>query len=145
MKAIILGIVGTVGLAVLPAKASLADTHVQRHVSVGFGYAYGHPYYRPYRYYYPSYYYGFDIWPRYRSTRVRAVRDRGEVRMQKLYVYPAAGQSSERTAEDRRQCHDWAVDAADFDPARGAGSAAQAESFGRAFTACMEGRDYVVR
>jgi len=153
MKALVLGLVGALVLAVLPAQASHADDRGHRtrsHVSIGlgygYGYGYGYPgYYRPYRYYYPSYHYGFDIWPRYRGTRVRTARDRGEVRAQRLYVYPAAGQSSEQMAEDRYQCHVWAVDAADFDPTLGAGSVEEAESYGRAFTACMEGRAYVVK
>jgi hypothetical protein len=47
--------------------------------------------------------------------------------------------------EDRYQCHVWAVDATDFDPTLGAGTNTQAEGYGRAFTACMEGRNYVVK
>jgi hypothetical protein len=143
MKTWILGFVGALALTVLPAQASQAHgaRYVRSHISIGFGYP---AYYRPYRYY-PSYGYGFDIWPRYSSARVRTVRDRGEVRTQKLYVYPAAGQSADQTSEDRYQCHVWAVDATDFDPTQGAGTAAEAEGYGRAFTACMEGRDYVVK
>jgi hypothetical protein len=147
MRASILGLVGALAVAMLPGQAIRADDghHVHSHFSVGFGY--GYPgYYRPYGYYapfYPSLYYGFDIWPRYHSTRT--TRERGEVRAQRLYVYPAAGQSEARMAEDRYQCHVWAVDATDFDPTLGAGTAEQAEGYGRAFTACMEGRNYVVK
>ena len=109
---------------------------------------YGYPgYYRPYPYYgpyiYPSFHYGFGIWPRYHSPRT--TRESGQVRAQKLYVYPAAGQSEARLAEDRYQCHVWATDATGFDPTLGAGTADEAESYGRAFTACMEGRSYVVK
>jgi hypothetical protein len=147
MKALILGIAGAIILTALPAQHSHAHDrgrYARSHVTIGLGY--GYPYsYRPYRYNYPSYYYGFDIWPRYRTTRVRTERDRGEVRMQQLYVYPAAGQSAAQLAEDRYQCHVWAVDATDFDPTLGAGTAAEADAYGRAFTACMEGRDYVVK
>ena len=151
MRASILGLAGALLVAVLPVQASHADGrhHVSTSVHVGFGYGYpGYgAYYRPYGYYapyfYPSLYHGFDIWPRYHGTRT--TRERGEVRAQRLYVYPAAGQSSERLAEDRYQCHVWAVDATDFDPTLGAGTAAEAEGYGRAFTACMEGRNYVVK
>ncbi|HEY5566303.1 MAG TPA: hypothetical protein VIM81_03550 [Gammaproteobacteria bacterium] len=146
MKTFALGLIAAAALVVLPVQAGFADgRHHHSHVSIGLGFGFGDPfYYRPYRYYYPSYGYGFDIWPRYR-TRVRTVSDRGEVRTQKLYVYPAAGQSTEQTAEDRYQCHVWAVDATEFDPTLGAGTAAEAEGYGRAFTACMEGRNYVVK
>jgi hypothetical protein len=146
MKTFVWGLVAAAALVVLPAQAGFAGGrhhHHHSHLSIGFGF--GDPFfYRPYRYYYPSYSYGFDIWPRYR-TRVRTVADRGEVRTQRLYVYPAAGQSAGQTAEDRYQCHVWAVDATNFDPTEGAGTAAEAEAYGRAFTACMEGRNYVVK
>ena len=63
----------------------------------------------------------------------------------KLYVYPAAGQSEAQTADDRYQCHAWAANESGHDPTLGAGSRDEADSYTRAFTACMEGRNYVVR
>ena len=63
----------------------------------------------------------------------------------KLYVYPAAGQSEAQTADDRYQCHTWAVGQSGYDPTLGAGTRDEAEGYTRAFTACMEGRNYVVR
>ena len=63
----------------------------------------------------------------------------------KLYVYPAAGQSEAQTADDRYQCHTWATGQSGHDPTLGAGTREEAESYSRAFTACMEGRNYVVR
>ena len=146
MKALILGLASAALLTTLPVQTSHADGRhrVGSNLSIGIGY--GYPYvYRPYPYYYPSYYYGFEIWPRYYPRRARSTRDSGVVRTQKLYVYPAAGQSSAQTAEDRYQCHLWAVESTDFDPTLGAGTAEEADAYGRAFTACMEGRDYVVK
>ncbi len=35
---------------------------------------------------------------------------------QRLFVYPAKGQTDERTARDRYECHLWAVKETDFDP-----------------------------
>jgi hypothetical protein len=148
-------LVGAFAVAAMPLEATRADGkhHVGTSVHIGFGYGYpgyAYPgygvYYRPYGYYspfYPSLYYGFGIWPRYHGTRT--TRERGEVRAERLYVYPAAGQSEARMAEDRYQCHVWAVDATGFDPTLGAGTAEEAEGYGRAFTACMEGRNYVVK
>ena len=63
----------------------------------------------------------------------------------KLYVYPAAGQSDAQIADDRYQCHTWAAGQSGYDPTLGAGSRDEAEGYTRAFTACMEGRNYVVR
>jgi hypothetical protein len=145
MKSWILALAGAAALAALPLEDASAHGAGRAHISIGFGYGYGYPrYYRPYRYYSPSSYVGFGIWPRYRARSVRT-ETRGEVSAQELYVYPAAGQSESQMADDRYDCHVWAVDATDFDPTLGAGTRAQAESYGRAFTACMEGRDYVVK
>ena len=148
MKTMILGFVGALVVAGLPVEATYADDNHHASTSVHIGFGYGYPgYYQPYGYYgpyvYPSFHYGFGIWPRYHGTRT--VRTQSEPRAQKLYVYPAAGQTEARMAEDRYQCHVWAVDATDFDPTLGAGSAAEAEGYGRAFTACMEARNYVVK
>ena len=122
-----------------------ADAHgARRHVSVGVGYGYG-GFYRPYRYSrayaWPRAHIGFGIWPRYRPYRER----REAVRNETLYVYPAAGQSETQLADDRYDCHVWSVDSTDYDPTLGAGSRRDAQRYARAFTACMEGRDYVVR
>lgn len=150
MKAWVIVIAGVLALAALPAQADRGHHHHFRpHVS--FGVTYGHPfYYRPYRHYYPSSYYGssyygfeFGITPRYRTRRVRT--EPAEVRARKLYVYPAAGQTESQLAEDRYECHVWAADGTGYDPTRGAGTAAEAADYSRALTACMEGRDYVVK
>lgn len=153
MKALILGLAAAAALAVLPLQASQAHGsrgRVSVGVGVGVGLGRGYGYYPRYygyyprSYYYPGSYIGFSVWPRYRSTRTRSARER-EVRNEALYVYPAAGQTDEQLAEDRYQCHVWAADASDYDPTQGAGTRDEAENYGRAFTACMEGRDYVVK
>jgi hypothetical protein len=63
----------------------------------------------------------------------------------KLYVYPSAGQSETQIADDRYQCHTWAAGQSGYDPTLGAGSRDEADGYTRAFTACMEARNYVVR
>ena len=63
----------------------------------------------------------------------------------KMYVYPAAGQSDAQLSEDRYQCHVWATNQSGYDPTQGAGKREDAEGYTRAFTACMEGRNYVVK
>jgi hypothetical protein len=87
---------------------------------------------------------GIRLGDRYPARRVRTA-ERGEQRALKLYVYPAAGQSEAQTSEDRYQCHVWAADQSGHDPTLGAGSRDEAEGYTRAFTACMEGRNYVVK
>lgn len=62
-----------------------------------------------------------------------------------FYVYPARGQSEEQTRQDRYECHIWAVDEANFDPAAGDNNAAGYADYRRATEACLEGRGYTVR
>jgi Family of unknown function (DUF6515) len=62
-----------------------------------------------------------------------------------FYVYPARGQSEEQTRQDRYECHVWAVDEANFDPATGDSDAAGYAEYRRATEACLEGRGYTVR
>jgi hypothetical protein len=135
----------------LPAHADHRH-HVHARPYVSFGYSYGYPFgygfHRPW-YYDPfwglSYGVGVRIDP-YRSRRVRTgERSGGERRELKMYVYPAAGQSEAQLSEDKYQCHVWAADESGYDPTNGAGDRDDADSYTRAFTACMEGRNYVVK
>jgi hypothetical protein len=150
MRAWILAIAGVAALSSLPAEASHRHYRIAHHPYVSFSYSYGYPwygFYGPYPFYYP-YRYGIGVHvggPYYPARRVGTERAGGEQRALKMYVYPAAGQSEAQTAEDRYQCHVWAADESDYDPTLGAGSRDDAESYGRAFTACMEARNYVVK
>jgi len=70
---------------------------------------------------------------------------------EEFFMYPRNGQSAERQARDRYECHRWAVEQTGFDPstARGGVPASQTESrrsdYLRAITACLDGRGYTVR
>jgi hypothetical protein len=155
MRTSILAIAGIAAVLSLPAHADHRHRgyghHSRTFVSFSYGYPFGYGYYRPYPYYYypygwgPSYGLGVHLGPRYPVRRVRAERADTEQRALKMYVYPAAGQSEGQTSEDRYQCHVWAADESDYDPTLGAGSRADAEGYSRAFTACMEARNYVVK
>lgn len=145
-------VAGLAALSSLPANADHRHhSAVHVHPYVSFGYGYGSPYYGGYyRPWYgpfwgPSYGVGVRIDP-YRSREVRTERSSGgEQKALKMYVYPAAGQSETQTSEDRYQCHVWASDQSGYDPTQGAGDRDDAQSYTRAFTACMEGRNYVVK
>jgi hypothetical protein len=138
MRTMILAMLGAFALVSLPAEAS--HRYHFHGPYVGFGYGFGYPYYSPW--FGPSFGVGVRV-----GDRARRVRNSepGEQRALKLYVYPAAGQSEAQTSEDRYQCHVWAADQSGHDPTLGAGSRDDAESYTRAFTACMEGRNYVVK
>jgi hypothetical protein len=66
-----------------------------------------------------------------------------------LYVYPKNGQSEQQTANDRYQCHEWAVGQTGFDPTNAANNSQAATAtpanYKRAVTACLEARGYSVR
>lgn len=70
----------------------------------------------------------------------------------KVFVYPRQGQTAERQATDEYECHRWAVTQSGFDPTASATGTSPAVAdlarrgdYGRARTACLEGRGYTVR
>jgi len=131
----------------VPARA---DVHAQPYFTFGFGYP-GYPYYGPYRPYYPYYpwgpTFGFGVTVAPHPAHEHPQEQSSPPQQQgfKLYVYPAAGQSDAQTSEDRYQCHLWATNQSGYDPTMGAGKREDAEGYTRAFTACMQGRNYVVK
>jgi hypothetical protein len=140
MRALLLSAIGAVALWSAPAEAS----HWYFTPYIGFGYgAYGpYPYYSPW--YGPRVGVGVQVGSSYPRPAAQATQSQRQGAL-KLYVYPAGGQSAAQTADDRYQCHVWAANQSGHDPTLGAGSRDDAESYTRAFTACMEGRNYVVR
>lgn len=64
---------------------------------------------------------------------------------QDLYIYPAEGQSEAQQAQDRYECHRWAVDQTGYDPLDDEYDADLREDYLRAMTACLTGRGYTVR
>ncbi|HKI62461.1 MAG TPA: DUF6515 family protein [Mariprofundaceae bacterium] len=70
---------------------------------------------------------------------------------EQFYVYPKNGQSTEQQAQDRYECHRWAVDQTGFDPSQPAAdlTASQRVSkradYRRAISACLDARGYSVK
>lgn len=70
---------------------------------------------------------------------------------QELFVYPRTGQSENRQATDRFECHEWASGQTGYDPTQAFGGVEPAQSaprradYLRATTACLEARGYTVR
>lgn len=68
-----------------------------------------------------------------------------------LYVYPKNGQSAQRQATDRYECHHWSAGETGFDPTQPSGGVEPAQAaekrsaYYRAMTACLEGRGYSVK
>jgi hypothetical protein len=146
MRAWILAVVGVAALVSLPAHADHRHYYPRPYVS--FGYGFGSPFY-PWGYYDPWYspWYGPRVGVGVRVDRSRSGTDQRAAQPQalKLYVYPSAGQTEQQLSEDRYQCHTWAADQSGYDPTLGTRGRADAEGYTRAFTACMEGRNYVVK
>jgi hypothetical protein len=146
MRVLLVAVIGVAALTSLPAEAS----HWRVWPYFGFSYAaapyhYG-PWYGPYGPWYgPRVGVGVHVGGSDRGHRSPSRPAPARQSALKLYVYPAGGQSEAQTADDRYQCHVWAADQSGHDPTLGAGSREEAEGYTRAFTACMEGRNYVVR
>ena len=140
MRALLVAVIGVAALTSLPAEAS------HWHIWPYFGFSYGAGPYPYGPWYGPRVGVGVHVggaYPVHRAPSPAAVpAPQGAL---KLYVYPAAGQSDAQTSDDWYQCHVWAANQSGHDPTLGAGSREEAEGYTRAFTACMEGRNYVVR
>lgn len=136
MKTLALLLAGTLALASFPAAA-------HPHVTVGLGFGF------PYRYYYgPPYAYSPWVYPYAAAPYAVPVPVPvvpGEKPAAELYVYPQAGQSADQVSRDRTQCHDWAAGESAYDPqAVKRQKTDELANYDRAFTACMEGRNYSV-
>lgn len=70
---------------------------------------------------------------------------------EQLFVYPKLGQSEQQQANDRYECHRWAVEQTDFDPTLPGGGVPESQiaskraDYQRATKACLEARGYSVR
>jgi hypothetical protein len=133
MKTLALLLAGALALASFPAAARTPFHHP--HVSVGLGFGFPLHYYGPYAY--DPWFYPYAVAP----YPVPA----GDKPATNLYVYPQAGQSAQQVTQDRGECHSWAAEQSDFDPLTAKRQKdADLANYDRAFTACMEGRNYSV-
>jgi hypothetical protein len=70
---------------------------------------------------------------------------------QRIFIYPRQGQSEQQLANDRYECHRWAVGQTGYDPtlpSSGAPEAAHPQNradYHRALGACLDGRGYTMR
>jgi len=67
---------------------------------------------------------------------------------EQLFIYPRNGQSEKQQADDRYQCHRWAVGQTGYDPTQPAGGAPSVQKHGdyqRAMSACLDARGYTAR
>src|SRR5689334_9835261 len=120
----------------------------------GIGIAYLPPFYTTVWFGGVPYYYADDTYYMWRPERREYVvtqppagqgdtRDRGASN-DEIFVYPKNGQSEERQATDRYECHSWAVEKTGFDPTRPHGNVSDDEidskrsDYRRAEGACLE-------
>lgn len=66
-------------------------------------------------------------------------------RDQELYVYPQKGQSEQQQADDRYECHRWAVGQTQYDPIDATYNPEKRGQYDRALTACLTGKGYSVK
>jgi hypothetical protein len=69
-----------------------------------------------------------------------------------LFIYPRQGQSQEKQASDRNECHGWAVGQTGYDPTKpppdnmtGNQMAQMSSDYQRAMGACLDARGYTMR
>lgn len=65
-----------------------------------------------------------------------------------LYIYPRKGQSEKKQADDKYDCHSWAVSQTSYDPTRPPGDTPSAQKYAdykRAMSACLDARGYTVK
>jgi hypothetical protein len=134
MKTLALLLAGALALASLPAAAH-GPFHPHATVELGFGF--------PYHYYgaYP-----YDPWLYPYAVAPYVVPGPADDRPAAgLYAYPQRGQTAEQVSRDRAECHEWAAGQSDFDPLTAKREkTADLANYDRAFTACMEARNYSV-
>jgi hypothetical protein len=75
----------------------------------------------------------------------------GQASGEQLFIYPRQGQSEKQQADDRYQCHSWAVGQTGYDPTKPPVGMPEGQTlqkyadYKRAMGACLEGRGYTVR
>ncbi len=62
-----------------------------------------------------------------------------------IYLYPRNGQSDQQMANDRYECHSWAVGQTGFDPTRGGAQSGSPDDYRRAMISCLDARGYSAR
>ena len=111
----------------------------------------GEPYYR-----YGDVYYihddgGYRVVPPPSDTSPQDLADTTPAPDDKLFIYPKNGQSEKKQAEDRYDCHEWAVGQTGYDTTLSGGGvsaderSAKRSDYMRAMGACLEGRGYTVK
>jgi len=68
----------------------------------------------------------------------------------KMFIYPRNGQTEEQQANDRYECHKWAVDQTNYDPTNISGIPADQimqkwSDYQRAIAACLDSRGYTAK
>jgi hypothetical protein len=73
--------------------------------------------------------------------------DSGQAPADQWFVYPSRGQSPQQTANDRYDCGKWATNESGYDPDLRVHRNPETGpvAYGRALSACLEGRGYAVR
>ena len=75
----------------------------------------------------------------------------GQMPGDQMFIYPRQGQNERKQADDRYECHRWAVGQTGYDPTKPPAGMPDAQliqkrgDYQRAMSACLEGRGYTVR
>lgn len=107
------------------------------------------PYYYANEVYYVSTANGYEVVAPPPASSISQVQTAPPVTSaEKLFIYPRNGQNEQKQADDRYQCHRWAVGQTNYDPTLsydGTPSAEKRTDYKRAFSACLDGKGYTVK
>lgn len=84
--------------------------------------------------------------PNYNSGQPQSANT-GQAASDQWFVYPSRGQSQQQAANDRYECNRWATNESGYDPELRPHRNPEMGpvAYGRALSACLEGRGYAVR
>ena len=102
------------------------------------------------------YYYANEVYYAHRGDGYVVVEPpKGEVSQapppaDRMFIYPRQGQSERQQADDRYECHRWAVSQTGYDPTHPPGApeiqtSQKRADYQRAMGACLDGRGYTVK
>ena len=107
----------------------------------------GVPYYYANEVYYTHYANGYKVVAPPTENTVSQTPPPAE----QLFIYPRNGQDEKQQADDRYQCHSWAVSQTGYDPTQPKGGDENLQrndkraDYSRALSACLDGRGYTVK
>ncbi len=111
----------------------------------------GIPYYYANEAYYTQGAGGYIVVEPPNGERITAPTQVDQTSTNRIFIYPRQGQSEQKQADDRYECHSWAANQTGYDPIKPPANLPDAQmiqkrnDYQRASAACLDGRGYTVK